>query len=270
MYDAPAHRRVNDILLGPLERPALQWLAAHAPAWVTPDMLTGTGLFASVLIFFSYIATNLDKGFLWLASLGFVLQWLGDSLDGTLARYRKIERPRYGFFVDHIVDAISECLIFFGFGLSPYVRFDLALIALIGYMLMANLIFINTYVNGVFRLSYSKLGPTEVRVIAILANTIVFFLGNPVLSLPFGLGQFSFYNLVVIVASVVLFTVFLVVSVSQAMELNRQDQHALWRVKQPKTRKKGLFARVRLSRSRPAAQRRERRSEQAERGLPAD
>src|SRR5512147_2001859 len=130
MSDAPAHRRVNDILLGPLERPALQWLAARLPAWVTPDLLTGLGLFASVIIFLAYTATNLDKGFLWLASLGFVLNWFGDSLDGTLARYRKIERPRYGFFVDHIVDAASECMVFLGIGLSPYVRFDLACVAL--------------------------------------------------------------------------------------------------------------------------------------------
>src|SRR5690554_1249164 len=100
-------RRVNDILLGPLERPTLQWLASHMPAWVTPDLCTIVGLFGSVSIAISYILTIYDRNFLWLASLGFVIHWLGDSLDGTLARHRRIERPVFGFFVDHVADAFS-------------------------------------------------------------------------------------------------------------------------------------------------------------------
>jgi len=145
------HKRENDILLGFLERPALQWLAAHSPAWVTPDVLTWTGVAASVLIFVSYGLTQFNRNFLWLASFGFIMNWLGDSLDGTLARYRHIERPRYGFLVDHWVDAISVVLIFLGLGISPYVDLLVASLALIGYLLLSIMVYLITYVTGVFK-----------------------------------------------------------------------------------------------------------------------
>jgi len=132
MKEIETHERVNDILLGPLERPALKWLAEHQPSWMTPDILTIIGIFGSVLIFTSYALSRIDPAFLWLASLGFVINWYGDSLDGTLARVRKIERPKYGFFVDHVVDAASEALVFFGLGVTFYIRFDLASVALVG------------------------------------------------------------------------------------------------------------------------------------------
>ncbi len=219
---AEAHERVNNILLGPLERPALKWLAARMPVWVTPDGLTGLGMAAAVLIFFSYTLTNLDKNFLWLASLGFLLNWFGDSLDGTLARFRKIERPRYGFFIDHTLDAFAEVLVFLGIGISPYVDFNIACLALISYMLLSILVYIATYVNGVFRISYIRLGPTEMRLIAILANTVVYFLGNPVLRLPF--GGLSFYNLLALFLALLFFGAFIVVTLQQAAELAKEDR----------------------------------------------
>src|SRR5512140_2984650 len=120
MADIANHQRVNDIFLGPLERPALKWLAERMPAWVTPDTLTLIGVLGAVLTLISYLLTNISSGFLWLAALGFVINWFGDSLDGTLARTRKIERPIFGFFIDHTVDAVNEMLIFFGLGLTPY------------------------------------------------------------------------------------------------------------------------------------------------------
>ena len=177
MKEVKPHRRVNDILLGPWERPALAWLAAHMPGWMSPDKLTAIGFAGAVLIMLSYALSTRSAAFLWLASLGFVVNWFGDSLDGTLARYRKIERPRYGYFVDHTVDSFNEFLIIIGLGLSPYVRFDVACLALIGYLLMSVLVFVRTYVDGVFQISYGKLGPTEVRVILIALNTAMVFSG---------------------------------------------------------------------------------------------
>ena len=215
------HERVNDTVLGSLERPALAWLARHMPAWITPDELTAVGLFAAFVIFAGYVLTNIDHNFLWLASFGFVLNWFGDSLDGTLARMRHIERPRYGYFVDHTVDAFSEVLIFLGLGLSPYLNFKYAALALIGYMLLSVLVYIMTYVEGVFRISYIRLGPTEMRVTAILANAVVFFAGNPKVQLP--LGTFTFYDLVAVVLSVLFFGAYSVMVVSQARALNRME-----------------------------------------------
>lgn len=217
-----SHKREIQSFIGIQEKKLLLWLSARTPSWIVPDTLTLIGLLASVLIFISYSLTYFDTRFLWLASLGFVIQWYGDSMDGTLARYRKIERPRYGFFVDHIIDAVSEVFIFIGLGLSPFLRFDLALLALISYLLASIYVYLSTYVNGVFRISYSGIGPTEMRLIAIMANTAVFFSGNPLVALPwFTLTLFD-----VIVVGVILIILWLFVSntVSTAMSLSQADR----------------------------------------------
>jgi len=194
------------------------------PAWVMPDTLTALGLFGSLLIFAGYALTIYDSRFLWLSSLGFVINWFGDSLDGTLARYRHIERPRYGFFIDHITDAISEILIFIGLGLSPYLRFDLA-------MLASTAVFLITYVKGVFRISYGGISPTEIRLIAILANTVVLIFGNPSVplarigSLPIP-ATISLYDLVVLVVMLIILSLFVVVVINVATSLSQEDRTA--------------------------------------------
>jgi phosphatidylglycerophosphate synthase len=209
------HTRVNDILLGPLERPALQWLAAHMPAWVTPDICTAIGIAGALLTMISYILSNYHPGFLWLASLGFIVNWFGDSLDGTLARYRRIERPRYGFYIDHITDVVCQVLILLGLGLTPYVSFDIACLALVGYLLLSILVYVRTYVAGEFKISYGRLGPTESRVIAVLLNTSMFFFGR-----QHGIfGVFSIYDIVVAVIALVLFGFFLNTAAREAHRL---------------------------------------------------
>ena len=223
MNDASTHTRVNDIFLGPLERPALKWLSERMPAWVNPDLLTAFGLCGAVLIFISYWLTNIDKNFLWLASFGFLINWFGDSLDGTLARYRKIERPHYGFFVDHVLDGVAEVLVFLGIGLSPFVDFRVACLGLIVYLLVSNMVFIMTITSGVFRISGAKFGPTEFRAIAILTNTIVYVAGNPLIRLPF--GSVPLYDLVLCCVIVLLLILFITISWQEARRLAIVDSH---------------------------------------------
>lgn len=213
MPDIRSHKRINDIFLASLEKPALQWLAAHTPTWINSDHMTILGLMGSVVVFVGYLLTNLNPAFLWLASFGFVVNWYGDSLDGTIARFRHKERPIYGFFVDHTIDAISEVLVFFGLGLSPYVRFDLALMALIGYLLLSVLVYIRTYVKGEFVISYGKLGPTEARLIVISANTLIFFIGNPKWTI-FTFTN-SVYDWIVMAVIVLLYAIFLISTFTQ-------------------------------------------------------
>lgn len=221
MADIKPHERVNDILLGPLERPALQWLASRMPKWVSPDVLTFIGFLAAVLICASYALTTIDPNFLWLASFGFVLNWFGDSLDGTLARFRKIERPKYGFFIDHALDSFSEFLIVLGIGLSSYVQFEYAMIALIGYLLMSIFVFIKTYVRGVFQISFSKVGPTEMRVALICANTFIYFAGNFQLNL--GFINMAAYDLITLFIAAVLYILFIVSTWKEAMYLRKLE-----------------------------------------------
>lgn len=219
MAEIERHKRVNDILLGPLERPALRWFARHMPAWINPDILTGLGVFGALLILVSYALTNLDRNFLWLANLGFVINWFGDSMDGTLARHRLLQRPKYGFFVDHTVDSFNEVLIFLGIGLSPFMRFEIACLALIGYLLMSVLVFVRTCVTGEFRISYGKLGPTEVRAIAVGVNSLIFFLGNPVWDTA--IGELTIFDFVGAAVAALLFVIFISSAFRQAVQLTR-------------------------------------------------
>ncbi len=215
------HQRINDILLGPLERPALAWLAPRMPRWVTPDLLTGIGFFASIVIFLGYWLTTYNKNFLWLASFGILLNWFGDSLDGTLARHRHIERPRYGFFIDHVTDTASEILVFVGLGLSPYVDLTVALFGLISYLQTSILVYLIMVTKGVFQISFAKIGPTEIRAIAILANVAVYFVGNPAFSTPF--GSVSLYNAVIAGVALMLLVFTILLALQVGAELARMD-----------------------------------------------
>ncbi|MDT8381293.1 MAG: CDP-alcohol phosphatidyltransferase family protein [Brevefilum sp.] len=222
------HKRENDILLGFLERPALKWLAAHMPAWVTPDVLTWIGILASILIFISYALTNVSEYFLILASFGFVLNWFGDSLDGTLARYRHIERPRFGFLIDHFVDAISTVLIFIGLGISPYVDITVASMGVIAYLLVSIMVYLITYVTGVFNITSAKIGPTEIRVLAILSNTVMLIIGNPKVNLPI-FGPTTSYTLFVGFIALLMTLYFLINTSIQARKLQLLDEKRLER-----------------------------------------
>jgi phosphatidylglycerophosphate synthase len=227
LTDPPEHTRVNDIFLGPLERPALRWLAVHAPAWLTPNICTGIGVLGGVIIFLGYILSNLNPGFFWLASFGFLVNWYGDSLDGTLARYRKIERPAYGFFIDHTTDAATQVLIFVGLGLSPYISFNMACLALVGYLLLSVLAYIRTYVSNEFKISYSKLGPTEIRALAVLLNTVMFFFGAliwPVQISALGIILLNPYDFALAIVCLVLLFFFLSTATREIRRLGRLDR----------------------------------------------
>lgn len=185
MTSLPRHRRVVDGLTASVEARTLSTLARHTPPWVSPDMLTVIGLLGAAVTCAGYCLTHVHPGYLWLASVGLAVNWLGDSMDGTLARHRHIERPRYGFFVDHTVDALSVTLVLLGFGLSPFVRFEIACLLLIAYLLLEVATTARMVVDGVFRISFGKLGPTEGRILLVLINSALFFGGNPTISLTF-------------------------------------------------------------------------------------
>lgn len=168
-------QRIQTSILSKAEKKVLNWLAARQPAWVTSDMLTAVGCVGTVLIALGYALSGKDINFLWLATLGLLVNWYGDSLDGTLARYRGTQRPTYGFFVDHMVDCMSEVVMFVGLGLSPLIHFNLAMLALVCYLLMSIYVYITAHLKGQFKLSYAKLGPTELRVLAALVNTVLIY-----------------------------------------------------------------------------------------------
>ena len=164
--------RIQTSVLNALEKKVLVWLAQRQPKWVTSDMLTYIGVFGAVVIAAGYVLASRNINFLWLSSLGFIINWYGDSLDGTLARVRKTQRPIYGYYLDHTIDAINEVMIFVGVGLSGLMHLEIALMALVMYLLMTINVSINAHLKKEFKLTYANMGPTEFRIIMIIINTL--------------------------------------------------------------------------------------------------
>lgn len=165
--------RIQTSILNAAEKKVLVWLAERQPSWMTSDILTYVGTFGAVVIAVGYILSSRDMNWLWLSSLGFVINWYGDSLDGTLARVRNRQRPIYGYYLDHTVDAVNELIIVLGIGLSGMVHLSLALLILALYLMLTINVSINAHLKKEFRLTYAKMGPTELRIIMIVVNAIL-------------------------------------------------------------------------------------------------
>jgi phosphatidylglycerophosphate synthase len=157
-------------LTAAVEKNILFWLASRTPACVTPDHLTGLGLLAMLLAGVGYAWSAQRPEWLHVVNLGLILNWLGDSLDGTLARFRQRCRPRYGFYVDHLVDAFGALFLIGGLALSGHVSVGIAAALLIAYFLVSIDIYLATYALGVFKISFGPFGGTELRLLLILAN----------------------------------------------------------------------------------------------------
>jgi hypothetical protein len=180
-------RRELGGLTARVEKRVLLWLAARMPAWVTPDHLTGLGLMAMLLAGVGYRFSAETPAVLHLVNLALAVNWFGDSLDGTLARFRDRCRPRYGFYVDHLVDAFGALFLVGGLALSGYMSERVGLGLLIAYFLVSINIYLATYTLGVFKISFGPVGGTELRLLlallnlALIARPSVTLLGRSVL-----------------------------------------------------------------------------------------
>jgi phosphatidylglycerophosphate synthase len=178
-HQAPASlSRIQQNVLASSERRLLTWLCSRMPSWVTPDILTALGMVGALGIFVGYAASLFSVQWLWVALAGYLLQWFGDSMDGSLARYRHIERPSYGYFIDHSCDGLANFLILAGMGISPFVRLDVALVALVAYLLLSIHAFLSARVLGELKLSYLAAGPTELRLMLIVLTLMMMVLGS--------------------------------------------------------------------------------------------
>jgi len=175
MPDAP---RQKTFLLARPEARVLEWIARRLPARVLPDHLTLLALAASGGIAVAYALAGHGPGWLIAACGLLVIHWLGDSLDGTLARVRKIERPTYGYYVDHLADAVATAAIGIGLGLSPYLDLATGLLLVVAYLVLSINTYLETHAFGVFSLGYGRVGPTEAR-LALIALTALLALGAP-------------------------------------------------------------------------------------------
>jgi len=158
-------RRMNQALTARIEKRALQWMAGRAPRWVSSDQLTVLGLGAQIGAGICYALSRYDRRILLLAIVCLALNWLGDSLDGTLARVRRQERPRYGFYVDHIVDVLGSVALMCGLGWSGLLHWATAMAMLIAFLVLSSESYLATYTLKCFELSQGIFGPTEIRIL---------------------------------------------------------------------------------------------------------
>ena len=162
--------REPNFLLARHEKRVLTWIARRLPRWILPDDLTALGVAAAIGICIAYLATNADHAWLWVASALLIVHWLGDSLDGTLARVRGIERPRYGYYLDHLVDAIATACIGIGLGLSPFMLLSTGALIVVAYLMLSINVYLESFALGKFSIGYGRFGPTEVRLVLIALN----------------------------------------------------------------------------------------------------
>src|SRR5260370_578111 len=167
--------RSNGSVLASMEKKALIWMAQRMPAWVNSDHLSALGFLALIGVGLSYWYSRYSNTGLILAIVFFALNWFGDSLDGTLARVRNQQRPRYGFYVDHVLDACGSVFVFGGLALSGHMSERVAIGLLIVYLLLSIEVYLATYTVGTFHLSFAAFGPTELRLLLIAGNIALFW-----------------------------------------------------------------------------------------------
>ena len=212
-------RRVNEALTARMEKRALTWMAERAPKWVSSDQLTLLGLGAQIAAGICYALSRWDRRALLLVIVCLALNWLGDSLDGTLARVRRQERPRYGFYVDHIVDILGSVALMCGLGASGLLHWPTAMAMLIAFLVLSSESYLATYTLSCFQLSQGIFGPTEIRILLIVGN--IALLRSPYSTL-FGHTMLLF-DLGGTIAAVCMFATAIFVTVRHTAELYKQE-----------------------------------------------
>jgi len=210
-------QRIQQNVLADSERRLLIAMCARMPAWVTPDRLTAFGLLGAALVGLGYAFSNFGTAWLLLTYVGYAMQWFGDSMDGSLARFRKIERPSYGYFIDHSCDALTILFILGGMGASPYVTMDVALIALVGYLMLSIHAYLSARVLGELKLSYLAAGPTELRFLLLGLTTMMMVLGAG----PGLFGAISGFDIFVGSVAAILVVLFVLQTLSSGRRLAR-------------------------------------------------
>ncbi len=199
------HVREHGSLLAAMEKRLLVAIAQRLPRWVTSDQLTLLALAAMAAAGGGYVLAGWDVRARWLVVAALAVNWFGDSLDGTVARVRRTERPRYGFYVDHVVDIAGSALLFAGLAASPFMSAPIALGVLVAYLLVSAEVYLATAVHRVFRMSFAGIGPTELRIL-IAAGTVM-LVRDPRVNLG-ALGQWQLFDVGGVVAIVGLLVAF--------------------------------------------------------------
>ena len=214
------HTRHHGSVLATVERHALVWLARRMPPWVTSDGLTFLGAAGMAGVGGALAGASASRGWLAFVPVFLAINWFGDSLDGTLARVRNVQRPRYGYYLDHVIDLVNTLVLFTGLAVSGIASPLVAGGLLVTYLLLAAESFLATHALGVFRISFGGFGPTELRIL--LAIGAIAAIEHPVVT-PLGLGEVRLWDIGGVCGVAGMLTVFAITAVRNARALSAAD-----------------------------------------------
>lgn len=215
------HARRNDSALATLEKRLLVWIARRLPRAIGPDHLTALGMLSMFGVGAAFAASSIEPRILYLVPFLLALNWFGDSLDGTVARVRDQQRPRYGYYVDHVVDIVGAVALFSGLALSGGMQPVIALALLVAYVAAMAEVFLATHVTRVFRLASFGFGPTELRIV--LAVGAIALVGRPTVAVPLT-GRVPLFDVGGVVAIVGIGAAFLASAAGIARQLAREER----------------------------------------------
>jgi phosphatidylglycerophosphate synthase len=221
-YKRDEQNAINTGITAKIEERSKEWICPRIPKWVDSDMLTALGVVGSIMIAAGFILGFFNKYYLILVILGFIINWFGDSFDGSLARYRKKTRPNYGYYIDHIIDGIAVFILGLGMGLSGFFRIEIALTFIIVYILLILHVELVTYVQNEFKYSFGLFGPTEVRIIGMIATVVLFFV--PVKYFNVYGHYLTQYDFALLFVSLVMFGILFTSVLSKGIELDKIDR----------------------------------------------
>jgi len=211
--------RLQQSFTASIERKALMRIAARLPSWVNSDHLTLLGFTAMLGAGGAYALTRWSRTGLILATLCLAMNWFGDSLDGTLARLRNRQRPRYGFYVDHMIDTIGGLFLMSGLAVSGYLDWRVAVGMLVAFQMLSIEVYLAAYTVGTFRLSFAKFGPTEIRILLGLGNTALWLHPD---AHAFG-SSYRLFDVGGCIAMAAMFVMLVVATVHNARKLYREE-----------------------------------------------
>jgi archaetidylinositol phosphate synthase len=214
------HTREHRSLLANAERRTLVWMAERLPHFINSDHLTVVGAFAMAGTGVAFATTPIAAWSLLLVPVTLALNWFGDSLDGTVARVRNAQRPRYGYYLDHVVDVVNATMLFTGLALSGLASPWIAGALLVAYLLLAAESFLATHSLGVFRISFAGFGPTELRILLSIGALVA--LVKPIVN-PFGLGEFLLFDVGGLIGALGMLAAFVMNAVRNGAELYRAE-----------------------------------------------
>lgn len=215
------HIRQHNSILAVAEKRALIWMAGRLPRWVNSDHLSALGLasMAGAGAAFVFAASDPAAGAS-LVVLCLLLNWFGDSLDGTLARVRDQQRPRYGYYVDHVIDLAGTALLFTGVAVSGYMTPAIAVLVVAAYFLVSAETYLATHARGVFKMAFLGVGPTELRIL--LAAGALALINTPTVS-PFGVGPMALWDVGGVIGSIGMLVAFVVSSARNVRALYLEE-----------------------------------------------